>query len=73
LWKDLTAGWQWAECKPKIDPEVVETISNVSPGGAISTLLRYYIQSLIKYSLLKVLCRKKEACAIGSERGSMVP
>ncbi|TVY12769.1 hypothetical protein LARI1_G009008 [Lachnellula arida] len=27
-WKDLTAGWQWAERKPKIDPEVVTTISN---------------------------------------------
>jgi hypothetical protein len=34
-WKDLTAGWQWAGRKPKIDPEVVITISNVSPGGGM--------------------------------------
>jgi hypothetical protein len=50
-WKDLTAGWQWAERKPKIDPEVVITISNVSSGSSISTFLSYYTQSLIEYSL----------------------
>jgi hypothetical protein len=40
-WKDLTAGWQWAERKPKIDLEVVITILNVSSGFSIFTFFSY--------------------------------